>query len=246
MVTVRQFAAKAHTAGPEASEAETDAPARAAGAGRAARVNLVTASTMTAPGRARRERLRLGVALVVLWLLGSAMALWHFGVRDRRVFDPEGTIDPAATLAPLRAALGAPSGVVVLAFWDAGCGCSRAGLRHLRELARQYRPRGVRVVLVPGPLVEDPARLLATLAPEIEWLGPATVALPSAPAAAVLDAGGRIQYFGPLANGLLCSGSAAGPVETTLEQVLAGHAEPFIDRLGVACLCAWRAPLSRD
>ncbi|ALP51907.1 hypothetical protein Tel_01455 [Candidatus Tenderia electrophaga] len=189
------------------------------------------------------------LSLVAGWLVFTAVAFWWFQLKDVRPFAPSSENRAVFFRADaLLQRLGslvedAPTGrITVVHFWDPDCACSRFSDAHVAELIQAYGSRGVAFIVVPRAVAaRDEARRRA-----VELFGaPVTVAamddlaMPSSPAAAVLDAAGRLVYFGPYSNGAVCGAGGDAFVEKALDKALAGDTAQVLNMAAVGCFCDW-------
>jgi hypothetical protein len=151
-------------------------------------------------------------ALVVAWLLLTALAFWYFELRHQRafstasvtLFDSEARISEAEqwarTLIPASASTATLRATVVHVA-RTNCPCNRFAEPHLEKIEADYATRGVRFVRATGSL---------------------PVWIESTPAALIFDARGKLIYFGPYSDSAWC-GVSGGLVERVLDQVLSGQ-----------------------
>jgi hypothetical protein len=203
------------------------------------------------------RRLWLAVPLVIAWLAGMVAAFWWFEFRPLRPF----TRDQAVVFAgePLRARLASlvatpadpralPAAATVVHFWDPDCACNRFNEAHVRELMAGYGRHGVRFVVLVRSRGDAAAALRRArrvfndpAVAEVRLVEPERVPLPSSPAAAVLDAGGGLAYFGPYSVGAVCGVKNGAFVETTLDGLFRGDRRAQLNMLAVGCFCPWQA-----
>ena len=170
------------------------------------------------------------MAVVAIWLTGTAYAFWSFEFKQQRSFESARTVlfDSAArarsaelwfreAVAPQLGGADARVATVVHVY-SADCPCNRFTQSHLERIVASYRHRGVNFVTVARGSID------------LAWIE-------ATPAALVFDAAGRLVYFGPYSDSARC-GESGGLVERVLDRVLGGQAprpQPFY---GGGCFCS--------
>ncbi len=188
----------------------------------------------------RLSRKNLLIALLALaWLVGMLLAYRWFETRYMRTFDERAAVFSGAEL-QLPAELSGPGAIRLVHFWDPACPCNVGNQQHLAELVQRYAPQGVtfHVVQKPGGRGRLPPEL-AALQP-IESM-PGSADLPASPAVAIWDRQGRLAYFGPYSEGLVCNSSNSF-IEPILEALAEGRTVDASNTLAVGCFCEWAQP----
>lgn len=207
---------------------------------------------MVASGKEPRAGLRrsAATALVAAWLGATAWMFWKVettglatafaggpATDGLAIFDA-GLLDGSATMS-VSASIGPTSRATVVHFRDPACPCTRAADEHFGALAKRLGSDGVvfAVADVPGssamPIrgLEHLPRMPAADAERL-WRD-----LPSAPAVAVFDAGGRPVYLGPYADMARCGASRGGAADAALTAALEARATVPIPLLATGCFC---------
>jgi hypothetical protein len=201
-------------------------------------------ATLSIQRQAPARRLGLAWGLLAAWLAATAVAFWWFEYQHVRAFnDPQGRgtavlFDSAALSAGLAAASSGAAPTLVH-FWDPSCPCSRLNAPHVRELMETYRTRGIEFVVAVPPGSIERARRAYPGASVVSAASLQQALPPSAPAAAVLEAGGELAYFGPYSVGAFCTSGSGAFVERALDAVLAGDNPRQLNTLAVGCFCPW-------
>ncbi|MDH0745670.1 DUF6436 domain-containing protein [Pseudomonas sp. GD03842] len=191
---------------------------------------------MTARSLARRRT--VAIALVAIL---CAAALWlgfrWFEGRYVRAFSDRAVLFTGDSLG-LPEDMAGPGRIRVVHFWDPACPCNVGNQEHLSELvARFSTDRGVDFYAVqkPGSQGRLPASLSA-----IKPLGsvPGADRIPSSPAIAIWDRQGRLAYFGPYSEGLVCN-SQNSFVEPILQALMADRTVSATHTMAVGCYCPW-------
>lgn len=190
------------------------------------------------------SRRYLVIAVLAGLLLGTA-AFWWYLVKPLTLFTEHGErfydLFEAPELAELAAA-GRGQHPVLVHFWLPDCPCQLFADRHLDALRAQF-PGLVLVVLVP----EADAKTLAAARARfgdgvVVHSAPAGLAARglSSPAGLVLDGSGKARYFGPYANGVLCTPDPEnGFVEKILKSTGARGAGQILNLDAFGCYCRW-------
>ncbi|GIZ12497.1 DUF6436 domain-containing protein [Pseudomonas sp. NCCP-436] len=179
---------------------------------------------------------KLLVALLVLACLGSLLLAYSwFESRYLRPFDERAAFFSGAALR-LPPELAARESIRLVHFWDPACPCNVGNQQHLAELIERYAGRvEFHVVQKPGSHGRLPDELSA-LHP-LKAL-PGSEGLPASPAVAIWDRDGRLAYFGPYSEGLVCNSSNSF-IEPVLDALIAGRPVNAGNTLAVGCFCDW-------
>ncbi|WP_156970543.1 DUF6436 domain-containing protein [Andreprevotia chitinilytica] len=197
--------------------------------------------------------------MVVVWLLGTAWALWWFQGRNLRPFSlmsgqtahvvpftrPDITLPPSFT--QQIGANHAPAKALLVHFWNPDCPCARFSDLHVKALLAAFGPQGVTLLVVPKPGVTASAQLAdkvratfgrsAILIEPAQW--PTALTVPVSPATAVFDGSGHLAYLGPYSLDSFCSTTDNGPAERVLQGILAGSPVKLDSVAAVGCFCPW-------
>ncbi len=174
--------------------------------------------------------------LLLGWLGTTAWAFWWFDGQYRQAFTAsvapfvrfaESAELPPELLAALRPGYDG-AGVTLVHFRDVACPCARFNAPHVADIADRYRQQGLHLITVDATDTRGVAGRLAA------WLP-----VPSSPAALVVDAEGRIAYFGPYSAGAGCFTGSGTYVERAIERALAGPTKAQMNLFNVGCYCAW-------
>lgn len=186
-------------------------------------------------------RPRHRTALLALLGVCCALGLWFgyvwFEGRYVRAFSDQTALFAGDALS-LPAALAGPGRIRVVHFWDPACPCNVGNQQHLSELVAHFAgDQGVDFYAVrkPGSQSELPSALgaivpLATL--------PGADRITSSPAIAIWDRQGKLAYFGPYSEGLICN-SQNSFVEPILKALKAGRPVSATHTMAVGCYCPW-------
>ena len=208
---------------------------------------------MEAPrGIVRSDGWRLASAgLLAAWLGTTAWLFWRLettglplsdsataAAEGLAIFDPA-ILDPAGVIA-VNAGLGTSTRAMVVHLRDAACPCTRAADEHFEALVRRHWNAGVTFAIAdapgthPAPIrgLEHLPRMAAADAERL-WRD-----LPSAPAVAVFDAGGRPAYLGPYTDTARCGAARGGAAEAALAAAVDGRAVPLTPVLTAGCFCS--------
>ena len=188
--------------------------------------------------------------LLMLWGAGTLAAFWQLEAQYLRpVPRPAGAVlaqpdrlpmSPVATLTTDRGdiALNHLGPITLLNFWNPACSCSRYMEGPVRRLAREYGPRGVRLITVVecGALESERADALAA------WRGRglsafAVAADPgggiarrfgvwAAPAAVILNRRGRVAYVGAYNAARYCDNRETAWAAQALAAIVADRTPP--------------------
>ncbi|GAA6151501.1 DUF6436 domain-containing protein [Pseudoteredinibacter isoporae] len=115
--------------------------------------------------------------------------------------------------------------ITVQQFIDPDCPCNRYVREHREELQARYSSQSIRFELL------TPSSLTAA-------------AVPSSPAVAIWDRDGRLAYFGPYSNGVICNAKTSF-IEPVLNQLKTGENPQINNTAGVGCFCPWPDTRSR-
>jgi len=184
--------------------------------------------------------------LVMTWLVFTAVAFWWFQFKNIQQFSPQenrqAAFFQAGGLAEQLMALqagGELAAITVVHFWDPGCQCSRFNNAHVADLVSEYTDKGVRFVIVPAVNDVDQQEFVELFGVDARLARMNDIAMPSSPAAAVLDKDGHLAYFGPYSSGANCGSKAGAYVEKVLEKMLVGDKPRYLNMAAVGCFCDW-------
>lgn len=193
-----------------------------------------------------RKRLSIALAIVSLWLTGTAYAFWWFEAKDLRAFDPTGQLDSvlANKLANHWASHHSGNQALVISYWDPHCPCSQRSQSHISAIVKRYASQGVHFVIaiIPAP-ADDPtvlrkqARALFGPLPALQVVASTDAVPPASPAATVIDHQGRLRYLGPFSAGSLCNNRGDQFVEQSLEHLLNHRHQRQINTAVIGCYC---------
>ncbi len=186
-------------------------------------------------------RIRPRTALSALITLLCAAALWlgyqWFEGRYIRAFSDRTALFAGEGL-KLPADLEGPGRIRVVHFWDPACPCNVGNQEHLSELVTQFSGADgadFYAVQKPGTHGQLPSTLSA-----IKPLSglPGAERITSTPAVAIWDRQGRLAYFGPYSEGLICN-SQNSFIEPILQALQANRPVNATHNLAVGCYCRW-------
>ena len=192
---------------------------------------------MTAHSLLHRRTLFLALAA-----LGCVAALWlgyrWFEGRYVRAFSDQTALFAGDTLS-LPASLAGPGRIRVVHFWDPACPCNVGNQEHLSQLVEHFAgASGVDFYAVqkPGTHGQLPSTLsavkpLASL--------PGAERITSSPAVAIWDRQGRLAYFGPYSEGLVCN-SQNSFIEPILLALKNDRPVSATHTMAVGCYCPWQ------
>lgn len=193
-----------------------------------------------------KVRLGLSAGILIAWGVGTGAAFWHLEAAYMR---PASRPRGAATATPERCppspipSLETDQGRLVLNsgkplllnFWNPTCSCSRYNEAHVRDLVKEFRPRGVRFITV----VECGASYQERTTAMAAWQGrdvpsdavvldgggkiARTFGVWAAPAAVLLDSGGHVTYVGAYNIARYCDNRDTAWAEQALDALLAGY-----------------------
>lgn len=193
---------------------------------------------MTAHSIARHR-----TVLLALIAMACAAALWlgyrWFEGRYVRAFSDRPALFAGDTLR-LPPALAGPGRIRVVHFWDPACPCNVGNQMHLGELVERFSGAGgvdFYAVQKPGNHGQLPITLSAIK--PLDSL-PEARQITSSPAVAIWDRQGKLAYFGPYSEGLVCN-SQNSFVEPILQALKAGRSVDATHTLAVGCYCPWSA-----
>ncbi|WP_285426273.1 DUF6436 domain-containing protein [Pseudomonas sp. efr-133-TYG-103a] len=193
---------------------------------------------MTAHSRIRRR------TVIALIALACAAVLWlgftWFEGRYLRTFSDTTALFAGDSLR-LPPELAGPGPIRVVHFWDPACPCNVGNQEHLSELVAHYAGVGgvaFYAVQKPGTRGQLPVTLNA-----IKPLShlPGAERMTSSPAIAIWDRQGKLAYFGPYSEGLVCN-SQNSFVEPILQALSANRPVNATHTMAVGCYCPWQPP----
>ncbi|MBI3771633.1 MAG: hypothetical protein HY272_02875 [Gammaproteobacteria bacterium] len=197
-----------------------------------------------------KHRLWVAYGLFVLWLIFTLWGFWWFEFRLLQPFtdQPQAKMHLHQKINAQQAwksyvtTQAAPAQVTVLYFWDTDCSCSKFTDVHVRQLMDTYKSRDVRFVVIPRPGGHTPdtgyryasnKRFGEAIIAQLD-----SAAFPvKTPAAAVLDSKGTMAYFGPYSDSPNCGANKNGPVETAINNLLAGEKFTSTQVKEFGCYC---------
>ncbi|GIV08345.1 MAG: hypothetical protein KatS3mg019_0436 [Fimbriimonadales bacterium] len=192
------------------------------------------------------KRLLTG-AILVVWLTLVGVTYWRMELRFLRPVErPAGaaSVDPCnqpaapvRVLHPDRGAFTLRGKITLLNFWSPNCACSRFMEPHVRDLVKQFTPRGVQIITV--IIVHDERVLDADSPGQLRGRGIETPMVVdrggalarrfgvwAAPAAVIANPQGQIIYTGAYNLGRYCSNEATAFAKQALEAALEGRKPP--------------------
>lgn len=134
--------------------------------------------------------------------------------------------------------LAGPGNIRLVHFWDPACPCNVGNQQHLSDLVAQFSGAGgvdFYAVRKPGSQGQLPATLDA-----IKPLNslPGAERISASPAVAIWDRQGRLAYFGPYSEGLVCN-SKNSFIEPILQALLQDRPVSATHTMAVGCYCPW-------
>nr|WP_245399788.1 DUF6436 domain-containing protein [Atopomonas sediminilitoris] len=124
----------------------------------------------------------------------------------------------------------------VVHFWQPGCPCNVANQAHLNELRVKYREQPVQFFHVKHP--SESGQLPGPLSDVLALEANAAFRPPVSPAVGIWDSQGRLAYFGPYSEGMVCN-AANSFIEPLLDRLLTGERIQSSNTLAVGCFCRW-------
>ena len=170
---------------------------------------------------------QLALAVLVAWLVLSALAFWWFQFRHIGPFSDywasfDGQYFKEYQLLPTQG-----YEAVVVHFIDEECPCSRFATDHIAELEEQY---GARVEFIRyQPDIFAPASTNAQQK---------LAAILVSPAVAIWDQQGQLAYLGPYSGGAIC-GQGTDFVAMTLNLLAQNQNPLWFNQEAVGCFCQW-------
>lgn len=157
----------------------------------------------------------LALVAIALWMGLSATALWYYQMRWQNAFANEQQLAffNGDAFSERLGKASQPGQITVVHLGRADCPCNRFNQPHREQIIAHYQPLGVAFTEL--------------------TLGYADLATP---AVAIVDADGKLAYFGPYSDSLLCS-VGEGLVEPLLDQMLSGEHPEVVHTTGVGCFC---------
>lgn len=170
---------------------------------------------MTSAWMAERKTLLACLALL-FWISLCASAYWYYQQRWQQAYP--GTDGYALfngqALGHWLAQFHQAGRITLVHLGRPECFCNRFTDPHRQQIQAHYQPLGVAFV---APALPDELQV-------------------ATPAAALMDANGRLAYLGAYSDSLLCS-VGDGQVEPLLDQLLAGQQPDLLHTTGVGCFC---------
>lgn len=178
----------------------------------------------------------IAYAIIGLWLLGLALALWWFQARYVRSFNEQAVIFSGNELT-LPQAIAGDGPIRLVHFWDPACPCNAGNQQHLASLLEQYNGQiGFYAVQKPGTEGALP-KTLSALIPLSDF--PGSQSIPSTPAVGIWDKHGKLAYFGPYSAGITCN-AGNSLIDPVLEALSQDRAVSVDNSLAVGCFCQWQ------
>jgi hypothetical protein len=193
---------------------------------------------MTAQPRTRRRTLFIALAACI-----CVAALWWayawFEGRYVRAFSDRTALFAGDVLS-LPPEIAGAGRIRVVHFWDPACPCNVGNQEHLSELVAHYAGDGgvdFYAVQKPGSHGQLPETLQA-----IKPLNnlPGAERISSSPAVAIWDRQGRLAYFGPYSEGLVCNAKNSF-IEPILQALKDDRPVNATHTMAVGCYCPWRS-----
>lgn len=198
-------------------------------------------------------RNQIGLGLLVVWLLASALGYWWYQARYLTTYhSPDSTQSKpdevrarleAGWLAVVEEQNLSKASATLVHFSAPGCPCSEASLQHLRSLYEKFRLSGLQIVQAtdqfrdfPEPVNEQVRKIvMPNLWSEVK----------AVPAAALFAEDGQLIYFGPYSSGASC-GNGINFVDNELQQLYQQRNQqstdnqlwPWINNLAFGCFCS--------
>jgi hypothetical protein len=192
---------------------------------------------MTAQPRTRRRTF-----IITLTVFICAAGLWAgyqwFEGRYVRAFSDKTALFAGDALS-LPPQLSGPGRIRVVHFWDPACPCNVGNQQHLTELVEHFSgANGVDFYAVqkPGSHSQLPDTLSA-----IQPLSglPGADRITSSPAVAIWDRQGKLAYFGPYSEGLVCN-SKNSFIEPIVLALKSNRPVRATHTMAVGCYCSWQ------
>jgi len=187
-------------------------------------------------------RTRHRTAFIALTTVICAAALWAgyewFEGRYIRAFSDQTALFAGDVLS-LPPTLAGPGRIRVVHFWDPACPCNVGNQEHLSQLVEHFAgANGVDFYAVqkPGTHGQLPSTLSA-IKPLASLPGAERVT--SSPAVAIWDRQGKLAYFGPYSEGLVCN-SQNSFIEPILLALKADRTVSATHTMAVGCYCPWQ------
>ena len=185
---------------------------------------------------------RRRTAFTALTTVICAAALWAgyewLEGRYIRAFSDQTALFAGDVLS-LPPALAGPGRIRVVHFWDPACPCNVGNQEHLSQLVEHFAgANGVDFYAVqkPGTHGQLPSSLSAIK--PLDSL-PGAERVTSSPAVAIWDRQGKLAYFGPYSEGLICN-SQNSFIEPILLALKADRRVSATHTMAVGCYCPWQ------
>lgn len=191
---------------------------------------------MTAHSRAGNR-----TAVLALIALLCAAGLWlgykWFEGRYVRAFSDQTALF-AGDLLTLPTELAGPGRIRVVHFWDPACPCNVGNQQHLSELVAHFAgDNGVDFYAVQRPGSHAPLPSTLSAIKPLSSL-PGAERITVSPAVAIWDRQGKLAYFGPYSEGLVCN-SQNSFIEPILQALKADRSVSVTHTMAVGCYCPW-------
>lgn len=196
----------------------------------------------------------LGVMVILIWLVGTAIAFWFTQFQYLQPFQSSLKVSGAYFKGlglDLSAFNESESKGTVLHFWDPGCPCTRFSTPHVKDLIAESSTSGInnKVLLRGSPDKTVNERLAAArkefgpyvLVQTLPLDSPLNDVIPASPSAIVINPLGEMTYLGPYSSDAFCSTDNGGFVEIAMRELAHNRTEPLIqDNYTLACFCNWQ------
>ena len=203
-----------------------------------------------------QSKVPLSIMIVfVIWVVGTSVAMFLFQGKNLRLFyEDEDKIqvffeggELSNTLQEyLSSYTSLNSGAAyVFHFWNPDCSCDQANSEHVKTLITNYSENTVFFVVSSPEHYNEYLEQWSDVLPydRVEFIAyddlQLSVELPATPAAAVVQASGKMNYFGPYSEGGVCLPNEEGIVEGVLDSILAGNSKYYPFTAGYGCYCPW-------
>ena len=185
------------------------------------------------------RRTALSTLLAIVCAVGLWVGYGWFEGLYLRAFSDQTALF-AGDLLSLPPELAGPGRIRVVHFRDPACPCNVGNQQHLSDLVSQFSGQGgvdFYVVQKPGTRDELPAGLQGlNLLPRL----PGADHITSSPAIAIWDRQGKLAYFGPYSEGLVCNAQNSF-IEPILRALKDDRPVNATHTMAVGCYCPWRA-----
>ncbi|UAA38278.1 hypothetical protein KIH87_16555 [Paraneptunicella aestuarii] len=195
--------------------------------------------------------------LFTFWVLGTSVAMFLFQGKDLRLFyqneqQMQVFFEGGEFSQALNTYLSSYSGLdsskaYVFHFWNPDCTCDQANSEHVRSLITNYSENTVFFVVSSHEHYEAYLEQWLNVLPyeRVEFVAYEKLALeiepPATPAVAVVQASGKMNYFGPYSEGGVCLPNENGIVEGVLDSIFDGKSKYYPFTSGYGCYCPWKS-----